>query len=72
MFSDGEPTECSGTDLKEQVKKMERQGIKVIGVGINYSNIKNYYTEYANGKNLAEMFDIIADILKRYVLEKED
>ena len=72
MFSDGEPTECSGTDLKEQVKKMERQGIKVIGVGIDYSNIKNYYTEYANGKNLAEMFDIIADILKRYVLEKED
>lgn len=72
MFSDGEPTECTGTDLKEQVAKMERQGIKVIGVGINYDNIKKYYSEYANGSNLNEMFDIVAGILKRYILEKED
>ena len=72
MFSDGEPTECSGTDLKDQVAKMERQGIKVIGVGINYVNIKKYYNEYANGKTLNEMFDIVADILKRYVLEKAE
>lgn len=72
IFSDGEPTECTGTDLKEQVRKMEHQGIKVIGIGIDYSNIKNFYSEYANGKTLAEMFNIVSDILKRYILEKED
>lgn len=72
IFSDGEPTECTGTDLKDQVRKMERRGIKVIGIGINYSNIKNYYSEYANGSTLAEMFDIVSEILRRYVLEKED
>lgn len=72
IFSDGEPTECSDSDLKEQVKKMEQEGIKVIGIGINYDNIREYYSEYANGKNLTEMFDIVSEILKQYVLEKED
>lgn len=72
MFSDGEPTECTGTDLKEQVWAMERKGIKVIGIGINYERIKKYYKDYANGRNLKEMFDIITNILKEYVLEKKD
>ena len=72
MFSDGQPTECTGSELKEQVQKMERKGIKVIGVGINYPQIADYYTDYANGNNLKEMLDIVANILKQYVLDKKD
>jgi uncharacterized protein YegL len=72
MFSDGAPTECTGTELKEQVRKMERQGIKVIGVGINYPSIAEYYSDYANGRNLKEMLDIVTKILKQYVLDKKE
>ena len=72
IFSDGEPTECTDSDLKEQVKSMERKGIKVIGIGINYDNIREYYSEYANGRHLGEMFNIVSEILKQYILEKED
>ena len=72
IFSDGEPTECSDTELIEQVKHMERNGIRVIGVGINYPKIKEYYRNNANGSNLKEMFNIVSDILKQYVLEKVD
>lgn len=72
IFSDGAPTECSGTDLVEQVRHMEKHGIKVIGIGVNFSSISKYYTNYANGRNLKEMLDIVADILKEYVLSKKD
>lgn len=72
IFSDGEPTECTDTELIEQVKHMERNGIRVIGVGINYPKIKEYYRNNANGSNLKEMFNIVSDILKQYVLEKID
>lgn len=72
IFSDGAPTECSGADLVAQVKHMEHVGIKVIGIGINFSNISKYYTDYANGKNLKEMLNIVADILKEYVIAKKD
>lgn len=72
IFSDGAPTECSGADLVAQVKHMEHVGIKVIGIGINFSSISKYYTDYANGKNLKEMLDIVADILKEYVIAKKD
>jgi nitric oxide reductase activation protein len=72
IFSDGAPTECSGADLVAQVKHMEHMGIKVIGIGINFSSISKYYTDYANGKNLKEMLDIVADILKEYVIAKKD
>lgn len=70
IFSDGEPTECSDSELKDQVKAMERKGIKVIGIGINLPEIANYYSDYANGKNLSEMVNIITKILKQYVLDK--
>lgn len=72
MFSDGQPTECSDTELKEQVARMERAGIKVIGVGINFESIKHYYPNNANGKNLKEMLDIVSNILQQYILEKKD
>lgn len=72
IFSDGEPTECSDTELVEQVRHMERNGIRVIGVGINYPKIKEYYKNNANGSNLKEMFNIVSNILKEYVLEKVD
>lgn len=72
MFSDGQPTECSDTELKEQVARMEKAGIKVIGVGINYESIKHYYPNNANGKNLKEMLDIVSNILQQYILEKKD
>jgi len=72
MFSDGQPTECSGTDLKEQVRHMEKNGIRVIGIGINYESIKEYYPHYANGKNLKQMLNIVSDILREYVLEKAE
>lgn len=72
IFSDGAPTECSGEDLVEQVRHMERNGIKVIGIGIGFPNISKYYTEYANGNNLKQMLDICAGILKEYVLAKKD
>lgn len=72
IFSDGRPTECTDTELKDQVRHMERNGIKVIGIGIDFPNIKEYYKNYANGKNLKEMFDIVSNILKEYVLEKVD
>lgn len=70
IFSDGEPTECSDIELKEQVANMERHGIRVIGVGINFESIKEYYPHNANGKNLKQMINIVTDILKEYVLEK--
>jgi nitric oxide reductase activation protein len=72
IFSDGQPTECSDVELKEQVRAMERKGIKVIGIGINFPKIKEYYSNYANGSSLKEMFNIVSDILKEYVLEKID
>ena len=72
MFSDGAPTECTGNDLKTQVHNMERKGIKVIGVGINHPKIAEYYSDYANGKNLKQMLDIVSNILKEYVLHKKD
>lgn len=72
IFSDGQPTECTELDLTNQVKAMEKEGIHVIGVGINFESIKDYYPDNANGKNLKEMVDIIISILKRYVLEKKE
>lgn len=72
IFSDGEPTECSDLELKQQVANMEANGIHVIGIGINFNRIAQYYPDNANGKNLTEMVNIIISILKRYVLEKED
>ena len=72
IFSDGAPTECTGTDLVEQVRHMEKNGIVVIGIGVNFSNISKYYTNYANGKNLKEMLDIVASILKDYVITKKE
>ena len=72
IFSDGAPTECTGTDLRKQVRHMEKKGIKVIGIGINFESIAKYYTEYANGRNLKDMLDIVAKILEEYVLKKKD
>ena len=72
IFSDGQPTECTDLDLTNQVKAMEKSGIHVIGVGINFESIKEYYPDNANGKNLKEMVDIVVSILKRYVLEKKE
>lgn len=72
IFSDGQPTECTGTDLREQVRQMERNGIKVIGIGINFPEIADYYKDYANGKNLPEMLNIVTDILKEYILKKKE
>lgn len=72
IFSDGEPTECTDLELKKQIASMESKGIHVIGIGINFSSIAQYYPDHANGKNLTEMINIIVSILKRYVLEKED
>ena len=51
---------------------MESEGIRVIGVGINFESIKNYYPNNANGRNLKEMLDIVCNLLKQFVLEKED
>lgn len=72
IFSDGQPTECTDLDLINQVNNMEKNGIHVIGVGINFDSIKEYYPDNANGKNLKEMVDIVVSILKRYVLEKKE
>lgn len=72
IFSDGQPTECTGTDLREQVAHMERNGIKVIGIGINFPEIADYYKDYANGKNLTDMLNIVTNILKEYILKKKE
>lgn len=72
MFSDGAPTECSGADLVNQVAHMERNGIVVIGIGINFPEIAQYYTKYANGKNLGQMLNITSKILKEYILHKKE
>ena len=72
IFSDGEPTECSDSELLKQIKHMENNGIKVIGIGVNFSNIKEYYKDNANGKNLKDMLDIVSNILKQYVLDKKE
>jgi hypothetical protein len=72
IFSDGQPTECTGTDLREQVAHMERNGIKVIGIGINFPEIAEYYKDYANGKNLTDMLTIVTNILKEYILKKKE
>ena len=72
IFSDGAPTECTEVDLVEQVRHMEKNGIKVIGIGIGFPEISKYYPDYANGNNLKEMLDIVAGILKEYVITKKD
>ena len=72
IFSDGQPTECTDDELKQQVRHMEKNGIHVIGVGINFESIKEYYPDNANGRNLQEMVNIVVSILKRYVLEKKE
>ena len=72
IFSDGEPTECTESELINQVKFMENKGIVVIGIGINFPNIERYYTKHANGKNLVDMLNITINILKDYVLKKGD
>lgn len=72
IFSDGYPTACTGVDLIEQVKKMEKKGIKVIGIGIDFPSISQYYTDYANGRNLKDMLDIVSNILQEYILKKKD
>ena len=72
IFSDGEPTECTDSELINQVKFMENKGIVVIGIGINFSSIERYYTRHANGKNLVDMLNITINILKDYVLKKGD
>jgi hypothetical protein len=72
IFSDGQPTECTGTDLREQVAHMERNGIKVIGIGIDFPEIADYYKDYANGKNLTDMLNIVTKILKEYILKKKE
>lgn len=72
IFSDGQPTECTGTDLKDQVAHMERNGIKVIGIGIDFPEIADYYKDYANGKNLSDMLNIVTKILKEYILKKKE
>jgi cobalamin biosynthesis protein CobT len=70
IFSDGEPTECEEFELINQVKAMEADGIKVIGIGINFPNIAKYYKEYANGTSLKNMLDIVSNILQEYILKK--
>lgn len=72
IFSDGYPTACTGVDLIEQIKKMEKKGIKVIGIGIDFPSISQYYTDYANGRNLKDMLDIVSNILQEYILKKKD
>ena len=72
IFSDGEPTECSDAELLKQIKHMENNGIKTIGIGVNFSNIKEYYKDNANGKNLKDMLDIVSNILKQYILDKKE
>ena len=71
IFSDGYPTACSGTDLVNQVQAMEKKGIKVIGIGIDFPSISKYYSEYANGRNLKDMLDIVTTILQEYILKKK-
>ena len=72
IFSDGAPTECTDSELINQVKFMENKGIVVIGIGINFPSIERYYTKHANGKNLVDMLNITINILKEYVLKKGD
>ncbi|WP_322154494.1 hypothetical protein [Paratractidigestivibacter sp.] len=72
IFSDGEPTECTDMELKQQIRDMEASGIHVIGIGIDFDSIKEYYGDYANGRNMTDMVRIITEILQRYVLEKGD
>lgn len=72
IFSDGEPTECTGSQLTEQVRHMEKNGIHVIGVGVDFPGVNEYYPDHANGRSLKEMVDIVVKILNRYVLEKKD
>lgn len=70
IFSDGEPTECSATELIKEVESIERDGIKCIGIGIRFPNIAKYYHDYANGRNLKDMLDIVSKILQEYILKK--
>lgn len=72
IFSDGYPTACTGTDLINQVHAMEAKGIKVIGIGVNFDAISKYYTDYANGRNLQDMLNIVTNILQEYILKKKD
>ena len=71
IFSDGYPTACSSTDLIKQVSRMEQKGIKVIGIGIDFPSISKYYSEYANGRNLQDMLNIVTSILQEYILKKK-
>lgn len=70
IFSDGDPTECSENELIQKVRDIEADGIKVIGIGINFPNIARYYRDCANGKNLKDMLSIVSRILQEYILKK--
>jgi hypothetical protein len=70
IFSDGEPTECTDNELIQTVRDIEADGIKVIGIGINFPNIARYYRDCANGKNLKDMLSIVSRILQEYILKK--
>lgn len=70
IFSDGEPTECTALELIDEVRSIEADGIKVIGIGINFPNIARYYHDYANGRNLKDMLSIVSRILQEYILKK--
>jgi hypothetical protein len=50
---------------------MEKKGIKVIGIGVDFPSISKYYTDYANGRNLQDMLNIVTDILQEYILKKK-
>ena len=71
IFSDGYPTACTSADLIKQVSRMEQKGIKVIGIGIDFPSISKYYSEYANGRNLQDMLNIVTSILQEYILKKK-
>lgn len=71
IFSDGAPTECTETELKEQVAHMEKKHIKVIGIGVGFPSIARYYNDCANGNSLTDMLNIVCDILQRYILQKD-
>lgn len=51
-------------DLKDAVKEIEKMGIKVIGIGINDSSVRDYYTNHIVISNVGELPGMIVKELK--------
>lgn len=74
VLSDGYPAAYStgggdlNTHLKATVKKLERGGIKVVGIGINSTSVKEFYSRCAVIQNIDELPGVVMKELRALLI----